>query len=116
MTVGAPTAAIALHRQASVVRTAGRPPISTLLLPLEKGLTVGWWEMGGKTQTCKSPATAAGMPPTKTVATPGPVIVPPWMQSREDRHRRRDKLVVGLTRHAAEISVGREHHAGSHCR
>jgi hypothetical protein len=35
--------------------------------------------MGGKAQTWVSPATAAGIPAIKTVATPGPMIVPPWV-------------------------------------
>jgi hypothetical protein len=35
--------------------------------------------MGGNEQTCWSVATAAGIPPIKTVATPGPTIMPPWV-------------------------------------
>ena len=42
-----------------------------------KMLAVGWWLTGGSTQTWVSPATAAGLPPISTVATPGPVMVPP---------------------------------------
>jgi hypothetical protein len=41
--------------------------------------------MGGKEQTCMSPATAAGWPPIKTVLTPGPVMVPPWFVTSPTR-------------------------------
>src|SRR6267142_2441539 len=68
---------MAPQMQASLARTAGRPPMSTVVLPLGKALTVGWWPTGGNEHTCRSPATAAGMPPISTVATPGPVITPP---------------------------------------
>jgi hypothetical protein len=60
-----------------VVRKAGRPEMSTPVLPLGKTLTVGWCAFGGKEQTWVSPATAAGLPPTSTLLTPGPVMVPP---------------------------------------
>ena len=78
-TVGAPTTAIAPQTQASVVLIAGLPPINTVVLPMGKGLTVGWWPTGGSEQACRSPATAAGNPPIKTVGTPGPVMIPPWL-------------------------------------
>jgi len=77
ITVGSPTTAIAPQMQASDVRNAGMPPINTVALPIGKGLAVGWWAFGGSEQTCMSPATAAGIPPVKTVPTPGPTIVPP---------------------------------------
>lgn len=77
MTVGSPTAAMAPQMQVSVLRMAGIPPMSTVLLPLGKGLAVGWWALGGSEQTCMSPATAAGIPPISTVALPGPTMVPP---------------------------------------
>jgi hypothetical protein len=73
-----PTTAMAPQMHASVVRSAGLPAIKTVGLPAGNGLTVGTWAGGGMTQVCKSPATAAGWPPTSTVLTPGPVTVPPW--------------------------------------
>jgi hypothetical protein len=77
ITVGSPTAAIAPQMQESVVLIAGMPPINTVALPIGKALEVGWWPLGGSEHTCMSPATEAGIPPIKTVDTPGPVMVPP---------------------------------------
>jgi hypothetical protein len=42
VTVGQPTAALAPQAQVSPVRNAGFPPIITVLLPIVKGLLVGW--------------------------------------------------------------------------
>jgi hypothetical protein len=84
-TVGAPTATIAPQMQVSVLRTEGRPPIRTVALPAGKGLDVGWCPDGGSEQTCRSPATAAGMLPISTVATPGPVTTPPWVLTSPTR-------------------------------
>jgi hypothetical protein len=90
--VGSPTAAIAPQMQVSVVRSAGRPPISTVVLPEGNTLAVGTWPGGGIEQTCWSVATAAGFYPIRTVATHGPRIVPPW-------------VLVSVTRAAAGIVV-----------
>lgn len=70
ITVGLPTAADAPHRQVSPTRRAGRPDIIAVELPIGNGLTVGTWPGGGIGQTCKSPTTAAGLPPIITVGTP----------------------------------------------
>jgi hypothetical protein len=35
--------------------------------------------LGGNEQTWLSPITAAGIPPTKTVGSPGPMMVPAWV-------------------------------------
>ena len=77
MTVGSPTAPAAPQTHVSVVRTAGRPCIITVLLPEGNTLTIGWCTLGGKEQMCMSPTTAAGRPLIMTVETPGPVMVPP---------------------------------------
>ena len=78
MTVGHPTAAIAPQPHTSVVRNAGLPPISTVVLPITNG-DDGICAGGGIGQVCKSPITAAGIPPINTVGSPGPVITPPWV-------------------------------------
>src|SRR5689334_3640878 len=89
-TVGEPTAAPAPQMQVSLVRSAGRPPISTVVLPDGNALEVTWPVLAGITQTCESPATAAGMLPISTVETPGPMMVPPC-------------VVVSVTRAAAAM-------------
>lgn len=79
LTVGHPTAAPAPQMQVSVVRKAGTPPINTVELPAVNALDVGWCPLGGNEQICISPTTAAGCPPIITVLTPGPIMVPPWV-------------------------------------
>jgi hypothetical protein len=85
LTEVAPTAAMAPHAQQSVVRNAGLPPICTVALPKTKGLEVGWCVSGGRTHTWVSDATAAGIPSMLTVATPGPIMVPPWVVTSPTR-------------------------------
>ncbi len=79
ITVGAPIAALAPHRQVSPTRNAGLPPIITVALPWGNALTVGTCQGGGIGHTWVSPTVAAGIPPISTIGTPGPVIVPPWV-------------------------------------
>src|SRR5262245_6742664 len=85
ITVGAPTAAPAPQMQTSDVRTAGRPPTRTVALPAGNGLVGGCPVAGGSAHTCRSPITAAGMPAISTVATPGPVMVPPCVLTSPTR-------------------------------
>lgn len=80
ITVGSPIAGEAPQTQISPTRMAGLPPINTVILPTVNGLVVGWCEFGGREHTCISPATHAGIPPIWTVGSPGPVIVPPWVE------------------------------------
>src|SRR5688572_11256116 len=71
--IGAP------HPTMSPTRAAGRPAISTVGQPGGRIGLGGCGPAGGGTgQVCRSPRTAAGMLPIRTVATPGPVITPPW--------------------------------------
>jgi len=70
MTMGAP------HPLVSPTRAAGRPPISTVALPLTIGVGGCGPAVGGIEQAWLSPNTAAGIPPINTFATPGPTIVP----------------------------------------
>lgn len=84
ITVGEPTADIAPQMHASVVLNAGRPLMRTVVLPIGNALT-GMCDGGGITHACMSPTTAAGIPPTSTVDTPGPVIVPPCVVTSPTR-------------------------------
>lgn len=52
--------------------------MSTVALPERKG-DDGKWAGGGIGHVCRSPSTAAGIPPIITVGTPGPVTTPPWL-------------------------------------
>ena len=61
----------------TLMRKAGIPPISTVVLPIGNMLAVKCPVLAGMTHTWLSVATAAGIPPINTVATPGPTIVPP---------------------------------------
>src|SRR5690606_29464871 len=77
ITVGAPTAIDAPHAHESPCRTAGRPWIITELDPATNGDDGKCPVLGGMTQACMSPMTAAGIPAIITVDTPGPTTVPP---------------------------------------
>src|SRR5262245_40912748 len=74
-TVGAPITIGAPHPAMSPTRSAGRPPIMTVGLPIGNGVG-GCTAGGGKLHVCRSPTTAAGIPPIMTVGTPGPVTTP----------------------------------------
>lgn len=69
-TVGQPMAIMPPWPVGSVIRAAGRPPMSTLSDPLT--ITSGTWP-----QAAASPTRAAGNPPISTVGQPGGRIGPP---------------------------------------
>ena len=52
MTVGQPTMGIAPHPHVSVMRSAGLPPISTVVLPMMNG-DDGMWPGGGIGHVCR---------------------------------------------------------------
>ena len=77
-TVGSPIIPFAPHKQLSVTRNAGFPPMNTDVLPIGKMLDVKCPVFGGIIQTWLSVATEAGIPPISTEGSPGPRFVPPW--------------------------------------
>jgi hypothetical protein len=74
-----PEVIVAPQPTLSPIRAAGRPPISTDLLPPVIGVGGCGPANGGMEQTWVSPATAAGCPTMSTVITPGPLIAPGWV-------------------------------------
>ena len=65
-TVGAPITIGAPQPAMSPTRSAGRPPIITVMLPIGNGVG-GCTAGGGKLHVCRSPTTAAGIPAISTV-------------------------------------------------
>src|SRR5687767_1826074 len=77
-TVGMPIRIGALQPDRSPIRAAGRPLMSTVALPFTSGVGGCGPAGGGNEHTWLSPSTAAGIPPIRTSATPGPAITPGW--------------------------------------
>src|SRR5262245_50798097 len=75
-TLNAPLIIGAPQPDTSPRRSAGRPPISTVRLPLGNGVGGCGPATGGMAQACRSPAAAAGRLPINTLATPGPPTTP----------------------------------------
>src|SRR5665647_835530 len=98
-TVGQPTGTLAPHPQESLARRAGRPLIITVPDPATNG-EEGMCDGGGMGQACMSPRTAAGIPPIRTVDTPGPTTVPPWTVGSPTR------AAAGMTPPSVDVDEG----------
>src|SRR5262245_45313540 len=76
ITVSAPVTIGAPHDDWSFIRSADRPAMSTVVLPLGKGAGGCGPAVGGIMQTCVSPTIAAGSFTMSTVGAPGPAMTP----------------------------------------